>query len=153
MFRTPSPRPPSTPRSLLVAAISALALVVPLTAASCSGDDASNSSSPTTLAAEQITVPDAQVTTGLTAMKTLFDDAATAVTSDAASASTFPDQLENQWKQIEGTVKKNAPRVYIDAEDALSAMDKAIEDKKGGAATAASAKFAGVADTYLGQHP
>jgi hypothetical protein len=140
-------------RTWRAAAFAVLVLAVPTAVASCSSDDDSTTSAPTTLAPEEITVPDARVTAGLTAMKTLFADAATAVGSKAASASTFPDRLENEWKQIEGTVKKNEPDVYIDAEDALSAMDKAIGDGDGKAAATASTDFNTVAEKYLAQHP
>jgi hypothetical protein len=140
-------------RTSRAAAFAVLVLAVPTAVASCSSGDDSTSSAPTTLAPEEITVPDARVTAGLTAMKTLFADAATAVGSKAASASAFPGRLENEWKQIEGTVKKNEPDVYIDAEDALSAIDKAIGNGDGKAAAAAAADFTTVAEKYLAQHP
>ena len=140
-------------RPVRATAVAVLALALPLSIVSCSSGGDSNDSSPTTLAPEQVTVTDAKVTTGLTAMKTLFSDASSAVTSGAATASTFPDQLETQWKQIEGTVKKNEPNVYLDVEDSMSAMSDAIKNKKADAASAASTKFSDAVDTYLAKHP
>jgi hypothetical protein len=133
--------------------VAALALALPLSIAGCSSSDDSKSSAPTTRAPEEITVDAAKVTAGLTAMQTLFADAASAVGTGAAAASTFPDKLENEWKQIEGTIKKNEPDVYVDVEDSMSAMDDAIKNKKAGDATAAATKFSAAADAYLAKHP
>lgn len=140
------------PRTRRVAAGALLALAVPFAFAACSDGDSGDSAS-TTRAPEQITVADSKVTTGLAGMKMLFSDAADAVRTKSGSPSIFPDQIENQWKQIEGTVKKNEPKVYLDVEDSMSAMNTAIEDAQADAAAAASAKFTAAVDAYLAKHP
>jgi hypothetical protein len=51
------------------------------------------------------------------------------------------------------TLKKHEPRVHVDAEDALAAIDKAIEDKDGKLAATASTDFDTAAEADLAQHP
>ena len=46
-----------------------------------------------------------------------------------------------------------SPEVYIDAEDALSAIDKAITDHDGKSAATAATDFSAVAEAYLAKHP
>lgn len=134
-------------RRTLVAVVGAAAI-----AAGCSSSSASSGTSKTTKAPEEIVVSDAKVTAGLGAMKTLFTDAADALDGQA-SASEFPDKIEHEWSQIEGTVKKNDPDAYLRVEDARSAVDNAIKDKKAAAASTAAQDFSTAADKYLAQYP
>jgi hypothetical protein len=116
----------------------------------CSSSSTSSGTSPTSKAPEQIIVSNAKVTAGLGAMKVLFAQAA-AAPGTHSRASDLPAKLENQWKQIEGTVKKNDPDAYLRVEEALAAIDAAVKDNAGG--STAARNFSAAADGYLAKFP
>jgi hypothetical protein len=136
-------------KGVAVGAIGVLSLV----AVGCSSDSSTDSSAKAKEPApESVFAPDSEVTTGLANLKTIFASAAAAASSKSASAA-YPDQLEDQWSKIEGTVKKNEPLLYTEIEDALSQIDNALKDEKASAATTASTSFDTTADAYLAKHP
>ena len=91
--------------------------------------------------------PDAEVTAGLAALKTVGDKVAAA--PGGAAAKVASKGLEPVWQPIEGTVKKNEPDIYLDIEDSFQRMESgdAANAKKGAAAMAAAV------DAYLAKHP
>ncbi len=91
--------------------------------------------------------PDAEVTAGLAALKTVGDKVAGA--PGGAAAKLASKGLEPVWQPIEGTVKKNEPDIYLDIEDSFQRMESgdAANAKKGAAAMATAV------DAYLAKHP
>lgn len=142
-------------RSVLPFAPPALALLAlgVVVATGCSSSSDSKSSSSTTLAHEDILVPNAQVTTGLASLGRLVGTAAGQADSNPAATKATVDQAWKQWLAIEGRVKKNDTSAYLEFEDALSDMrigadeQDAAKVKKG--ATAAAALSA----SYLARFP
>jgi hypothetical protein len=130
--------------------------VISVVGAACSSSDDSSSSKgsddTTAKAPEDVFADDATVTAGIGAMRELFAQAAAAVDS-GADASSFPDSIEGRWSKIEGTFKKNEPKLYLQVEDAMSTLDQAIEAKDGAKAQDAADSFSSAADSYLASHP
>ena len=127
------------------AAVALTALLV-FTGAACGDDKESESEE----AAENIIVPDAQVTSGLAASQKLMSDIQSGAVSNVEKEL---DELHEGWEKYEGTVKKNEASLYIDFEDAIAAFQKAIKAKNSTDATAAATKFANTAKSYLAKHP
>ena len=135
--------------SSLLVALAAVSLGL----ASCSSDDSETASTTTTKAPEDIIVPDREVTAGLASLRTLFQSARDAIASKSATVSSYPDQLEDAWFAIEGTIKKNDPASYITFEDALARMNNAATRGEVAEATKAVDAFNTTADAYLAEHP
>jgi len=110
-------------------------------ASSSSGEDEDEGSPESHIA------PDAEVTAGLAALRTVGDKVAGA--PGGAAAKVASKGLEPVWQPIEGTVKKNEPDIYLDIEDSFQRMESgdAANAKKGAAAMAAAV------DAYLAKHP
>jgi hypothetical protein len=136
-------------------AFAALALgAVALGGFACSSDsDDASSSTNTTQAPEDVFAADAEVTAGLTELRTTFQQAHDAIAAKSATVSSFPDKLEKQWFAIEGTIKKNDPLSYITMEDALAQVNNAVKSGTASVAQQAVDKFNTAADTYLAKHP
>jgi hypothetical protein len=91
--------------------------------------------------------PDAEVTAGLGALKTVGDKVGAA--ADGATSKTAAEGLEPVWQPIEGTVKKNEPDLYLDIEDSFQRMESGdVDNAKQGAAAMQTA-----VDDYLAKHP
>ena len=110
-------------------------------------DSASSGSGDDEGSPESHIAPDAEVTAGLAALKTVGDKVAAA--PGGAAAKVAFKGLEPVWQPIEGTVKKNEPDIYLDIEDSFQRMESgdAANAKKGAAAMAAAV------DAYLAKHP
>ena len=110
-------------------------------------DSASSGSGDDEGSPESHIAPDAEVTAGLAALKTVGDKVAGA--PGGAAAKVASKGLEPVWQPIEGTVKKNEPDIYLDIEDSFQRMESgdAANAKKGAAAMAAAV------DAYLAKHP
>ena len=91
--------------------------------------------------------PDAEVTAGLAALKTVGDKVASA--PGGAASKLASKGLEPVWQPIEGTVKKNEPDIYLDIEDSFQRMESGdLANAKKGARS-----MAGAVDAYLAKHP
>jgi hypothetical protein len=91
--------------------------------------------------------PDAEVTVGLAALKTVGDAIASA--PGGAASKLASKGLEPVWQPIEGTVKKNEPDLYLDIEDSFQRMESGdLANAKKGAQSMATA-----VDAYLAKHP
>src|SRR4029079_10422553 len=84
-------------------------------------DGASSSSDEDEGSPESHIAPDAEVTAGLAALKTVGDRIAAAPGGTASKA--LSKGLEPVWQPIEGTVKKNEPDLYLDIEDSFQRME------------------------------
>jgi iron uptake system EfeUOB component EfeO/EfeM len=125
-------------------AAAALTAMLVFAGAGC-GDDKESEE-----AAENIIVPDAQVTSGLAVTQKLMSDIQSGAVSNVDKEL---DELHEGWEKYEGTVKKNETALYLDFEDAIAAFQKAMKDKKTADATAAATKFSDTARAYLAKHP
>ena len=91
--------------------------------------------------------PDAEVTAGLAALKTVGDKVASA--PGGAASKLASKGLEPMWQPIEGTVKKNEPDLYLDIEDSFQRMESGnLDNAKQGAQAMQEA-----VDSYLAKHP
>jgi hypothetical protein len=96
---------------------------------------------------ERHIAPDAEVTTGLAALKAVGAKVGAAADGDASKA--VAEGLEPVWQPIEGTVKKNEPDLYLDIEDSFQRMESGdLGNAKKGAAAMQTA-----VDDYLAKHP
>ena len=110
-------------------------------------DGASSSSDEDEGSPESHIAPDAEVTAGLAALKTVGDKIAAAPGGTASMA--LSKGLEPVWQPIEGTVKKNEPDLYLDIEDSFQRMESGdLANAKKGARS-----MAGAVDAYLAKHP
>jgi len=110
-------------------------------------DSASSSSDEDEGSPESHIAPDAEVTAGLAALKTVGDKIAAAPGGTASKA--LSKGLEPVWQPIEGTVKKNEPDLYLDIEDSFQRMESGdLANAKKGAQS-----MAGAVDAYLAKHP
>jgi len=119
----------------------------------CSSDDGATSSTTTTKAPEDVIASEREVTAGLASLRTLFQSARDAIASKSATVGSYPDQLEDAWFAIEGTIKKNDPASYISFEDALARINNAATRGEVAEATKAVDAFNATADAYLAKHP
>lgn len=136
----------STRRHLAVAFVAA---GLAFTAASCGSD---KKSEPVTTSPEDHIADDATVTAGLARMTATATKIATTVAS-GTKVSDAKDQLEVDWKEVEGRFKQNEPDLYLSVEEALGGIDIAAADGD----TEQTARFAGDLGTavasYLTKHP
>jgi len=110
-------------------------------------DSASSGSSDDEGSPESHIAPDAEVTAGLAALKTVGDKVASA--PGGAASKLASKGLEPVWQPIEGTVKKNEPDLYLDIEDSFQRMESGdLANAKKGAQSMATA-----VDAYLAKHP
>jgi len=110
-------------------------------------DSASSSSGEDEDSPESHIAPDAEVTAGLAALKTVGDKVASA--PGGAASKLASKGLEPVWQPIEGTVKKNEPDLYLDIEDSFQRMESGdLANAKKGARS-----MAGAVDAYLAKHP
>ena len=110
-------------------------------------DSASSGSSDDEGSPESHIAPDAEVTAGLAALKTVGDKVASA--PGGAASKLASKGLEPMWQPIEGTVKKNEPDLYLDIEDSFQRMESGdLANAKKGAQSMATA-----VDAYLAKHP
>jgi len=110
-------------------------------------DSASSGSSDDEGSPESHIAPDAEVTAGLAALKTVGDKVASA--PGGAASKLASKGLEPVWQPIEGTVKKNEPDLYLDIEDSFQRMESgSLDNAKQGAAAMQKA-----VDDYLAKHP
>jgi hypothetical protein len=143
-------RRPALPFRAPAVGLLALGLVL---GAGCSSSGSSTSSTSSTLAPEDILVPNAKVTSGLASLGRLVATAATQAGTSADAAKATVDQSWDQWLAIEGRVKKNDTGAYLEFEDALSDMrigadeGNAAKVKKGATAVAA------LSTAYLAKFP
>ena len=122
--------------------------------AACGSDGGSGSASEQgtgTEAPEDVTVPDATVTAGLTTPSADMAALAARVGSGATAADV--DDLFEDWEQYEGTVKANDVDTYLALEDALAALKSAVKSGDKATAAAAADDFKTAAAAYLAAHP
>ena len=143
-------------RRLLAVLVAGAALSVFVSAC---GDDGGSSSSATTAASsddtgepEDVVVPDATVTAGLTQAITDMNTLADGVANGTATDDQF-EEVHEGWESFEGTVKQNDVDSYLALEDALAAMQKAVSEKDAAAAKTAASDFETAAKSYLAEHP
>jgi iron uptake system EfeUOB component EfeO/EfeM len=136
--------------------LAGLALVGLIGVASC-GDAAKSSVSSTataaggTVAPEDIKVPPAIVSAGLTKLPaTIASAIATIDTPDAAAKVAA---IEEQWVTFEGTVRDTDPDIYLEIEDQLDPLQDQIKAGDTAKATATAAKLSGLFTQYLSKHP
>jgi hypothetical protein len=126
----------------------ACAVSVSLISCGDSKDDKSAATATTeTAAPEDVLAPDAQVATGLTALKQV--SVAISKVTDAAASKKASEGLEPVWQPVEGTVKKNEPDMYATIEEDLSLLESgdAAKTKTG------AAEMGKTVDAYIAKHP
>lgn len=116
--------------------------------AACGGDDkGTGAAKPPAAAPESRIAPAADVSAGLRRMVAIAGQVAS--TPDAARSKAASAQLEPIWKRIEGTIKRDAPNLYVTVEDSLALLGSGDAGKtKEGARM-----MAGAASAYLAKHP
>jgi hypothetical protein len=135
------------PFSVLVA----LGLVV---GAGCSaGSDPKSSPTSTSLAPEATLASNAKVTEGLKSLGLLAASASKQATSSASAAKTSADQAAEQWRAIEGRIKKNDTSAYLEFEDALSDLRVGAQDRDAAKVARGAASIAATTSAYLAKYP
>jgi hypothetical protein len=105
----------------------------------------------TSLAPEDLKVPDATVTAGLAQMpKTIAAAIAAIGTPDAKEKA---DAIETLWASFEGTVREKESTIYLAIEDQLTPLQRAIEQGDASAASSRAAALATLFAQYLTKHP
>ena len=97
-----------------------------------------------------VTVPDAQVVTGLAGTQQLMD-AMTAAPSTASDETITA--VSDSWRVYDGNIKVNDAAAYLDAEDALALFANAARDGDAAGMQRAADKFRALAATYTAAHP
>ena len=127
-------------------------LVGPTFLGACTSDDSSNSDGgPTTTAPEERVATDAEVADGLAKMQASVAELV-AAGPDTALAAKADDELEPVWQEIEGTIKRNEPDVYVDIEDSMSLLSSGVEGDEEKGALGAKDITTAIAE-YLAKHP
>ena len=130
--------------------LSAVAVGI-LLVTSCSSD--SKPASPAATAApEECHASDADVTAGLGRMTTSAAKIAATVAA-GSKVEHAQDQLEVDWEQIEGTFKGNEPDLYLQVEDAMTAIDNAAADGNSADTATATEDLDTAIRSYLAEHP
>lgn len=131
-------------------AATAVVCVGALAFAGCGDDETTTSSASgttTTVAPEEVIASDAKVATGLAALARVA--AGIAAISNATASKAASEGLEPVWKQVEGTVKRNAPDVYATIEEDLALLQSGEAEKAKTGAEEIKSKI----DEYLAKYP
>jgi hypothetical protein len=124
-----------------------------LVGAGCSSSSDSKGDSTTTTVPEDVLVSDAQVASGLAKLGTIAAGAAGEVAADSPEAKSIGDRAENEWKQIEGRIKKNDTSAYLEFEDALSDLRTGASDGDTAKVRRGAAAIALGITSYLKRYP
>lgn len=143
-----------TTKHLLALGVCALA-PFGLIACGDTDEDAANSATPAATASgsesaktpEEIFAPDSEVAPGLENLTRLA--ASIAATPDKAAAKQKAEGLEDIWKPIEGTVKRNEPDQYATIEEDLSLLESGEPARTRAGAT----EMAKIVKAYVAAHP
>lgn len=128
-------------------------LMAPTGLVACGSDDdaSSSDSATTTTAPEQKISSDADVAVGLAQLQALVDELE-AAGPDTTRAATARDAMTPVWLDIEGTIKRNEPDIYIDIEDSMALLSASVEgDEEKGAVGLADIRSSMAA--YLEKYP
>lgn len=117
---------------------------------SSSGTSATSSGTP---APEDVLVPNAAVTTGLTALGGLLKTAVQETRTDPTAAKATADKAEQQWQKIEGRIKKNDTGAYLEFEDGLSDVRTGASEGDADRAAKGAAAVATATTGYLAKYP
>ena len=112
-----------------------------------SGSTASASSSP-----EDLRADDAAVAAGLGRMVTTSGSVAVKVAA-GSKVDDAGQQLEADWKEVEGTVKANDPDLYLRIEDAIGGLDTAGKAGDVAGSAKVAAELAGAVTAYTAKYP
>jgi hypothetical protein len=121
----------------------------------CGSDDDSSAGAESTTAAtrpEDHKADDATVTRGLTAMT----ESATKIATEVAGGTKIADakdQLEADWKEVEGTFKDNEPDLYLSVEEAIGGIGKAAGEGNSADTARFAADLGKAISDYLAKHP
>jgi hypothetical protein len=141
-----------TPRFRAVGCALIAGVTLTLGAVSCGSDDSSSATTTPVTSPEEHLADDAAVTAGLARMTATAASIAATVAS-GTKVDDAQDQLEVDWKQVEGTFKANEPDLYLSVEEALNGIGEAAS--AGNAAD--TARFVADLETattaYLAKHP
>lgn len=139
-------RPPALAVSLL------LATAIGAGCSSSSSSDVGGSTS-TTKAPEEILVPNAQVTAGLTSLRSLVARASTEANADSTTVESTVDDAWSQWLEIEGRIRKNDTGAYLEFEDALSDVRVGAKDGDNDKVTKGASSVDALITSYLASFP
>jgi hypothetical protein len=118
---------------------------------SSSTDSASEESTESSLAPEDIKVDAATVVAGFTQMPATIAAAIAAIGTPDAEAKL--DAVEELWASFEGTVRDTDSALYLQIEDQLTPLQRQITDGDAEAATATAGTMAELFAQYLELHP
>lgn len=90
---------------------------------------------------------------GLRGIQGVAGQVAALAGSDKTRATQLDEQIEPQWRQIEGTVKANDQNAYLSFEDAFAALEDAAKAGDGAKATQASGAVGAASGQYLARYP
>jgi hypothetical protein len=114
------------------------------------GSDKKTTTTAAVTAETYLTVPAAQVKTGLTSTQAAMD----ALVAAPASATTAAvDAVNNSWRVYEGNIRTADAQAYLDGEDALALFSDAAKRADGAGLKSAADKFRAMAATYTSAHP
>lgn len=126
-----------------------LALALVLGGCSSGGSDSESSSTTKVTVPEDVIVSDAVVATGMAELKRLAAEA----TSDPDRAEGAGEDIEDAWKGIEGTVKKNDPDAYLTFEEGIDGLQDAAADGNTAKVQSSADTIASSVDSYRASHP
>jgi hypothetical protein len=117
----------------------------------CGSDDSTTTTPAEDATAETyVTVPAAQVTTGLAGTQAAMDALVAAPASATAAAI---DAVNGSWLVYEGNIRIDDAPAYLAAEDALALFADAAKKADASAMKAAAEKFRAMSSAYTAAHP
>lgn len=119
------------------------------------GSDSDSSSSTAEVGAttpEQHVADAATVRAGLGNMSTTAQEIAATV-AGGTKVSDAQDQLEVDWKEVEGVINQDEPDMYLQVEEDLGGIDRAAKDGDAAETTRFATDLASLIDTYLAKTP
>ena len=138
---------------LRTAAVAASLACAVLVGAGCSSSSDDGGSTSTTVAPEDILVPNAQVTAGLANLRALVAQAKSEASARASTAQQTVDDSWSQWLEIEGRIKKNDTGAYLEFEDALSDMRIGAQEDEPGKIEKGATSVDALITSYLTDFP
>jgi len=141
----------SAPAAVLLAGLLAGGVLV--SACSSSSGGSSDATRSTSQAPEDVLVPNAQVAAGLANLGALVAQAGVQARAGADTVKDTANEAWEQWEKIEGRIKKNDIRAYLEFEDALSDVRTGAQDGDAAKVQKGATTIASLITTYLGQFP
>ena len=126
-------------------------LTLTVFASACGSDDDSGSTTVGTSPEEHL-ADDATVTAGLGRMTATANEIAATVTS-GTTVDDAKDQLEADWKEVEGTFKQNEPDLYLSVEEALNGIGESAAEGNATDTARFAEDLSTAVNAYLGKHP